>query len=283
MSDDKQTQDPNENQEQVTPEAAPSTDTSPPFDINSVIADAKKIITDPVGFYRNMPQTGGFVDPILFVVCMGLVTAVIGFVLNIIGLAKFNTMMGGAIGFGMLIGLPIMFVIGSFIGAAILFVIWKLMGSQKNYEVAYRATAYTTALAPIASALSIIPYVAGIVKTLWSCFLLYTASVEVHELKAQTAKIVFGIFAALGVISNVGSEHTVRKYSSMAKKWSSEIKHEAREGSIAHSLSELENIEDMTPEEAGKQFGEFIKGMEKFSKGMEESIKEQEAAEKEND
>jgi len=30
----------------------------------------------------------------------------------------------------------------------------------------------------------------------------------------------------------------------------------------------------MTPEEAGKQVGELLKGLEKFSKGLEEGAKE---------
>lgn len=274
MTDEKPDQEQNDDPYKNTPESELSTETSEAFDINTVIADARKIITDPVGFYRDMPQSGGYTNPLLFVVVMGLATAVIGFVLSLIGLAKFNTMIGGAVGIGMLIFMPIGLIIGAFIGGAILWVIWKLMGSQKNYETAVRCVAYSTAITPIVSALSIIPYVAGIVKTLWSCFLMFTASVQVHQIKEQTAKIVFGIFALIGLVSGIGSEHTMRKYGDMADRWKTEIDKSYKEGSIGNSLKELENVEDMTPEEAGKQFGEFLKGMEQFSKGVEESVKE---------
>ena len=63
----------------------------------------------------------------------------------------------------MIIFMPIAVAIGSFIGGAILFIIWKLMGSQEDYETAYRCGAYLMALAPItaiigASALCRRPY-----------------------------------------------------------------------------------------------------------------------------
>ena len=38
------------------------------------------------------------------------------------------------------------------------------------------------------------------------------------------------------------------------------------------AFKNLENLENMTPEEAGKAAGEFLKGLEGFSKGLEESI-----------
>ncbi|RBP53485.1 YIP1 family protein [Arenicella xantha] len=282
MTDQKPDQEQTEDPYQNTPDADLGTNPSEAFDINSVIADARKIITDPVGFYRDMPQTGGYTNPLLFVVVMGLATGVIGFVLSLIGLAKFNTMIGGAVGFGMLIFMPIALVIGSFIGGAILWVVWKLMGSQKSYETAVRCVAYSSAITPIVSALSIIPYIAGIVKTLWSCFLMYTASVQTHELKEQTAKIVFGIFAAIGLISGIGSEHTVRKYGNAAEQWKAQLEKRHEDGTIGKSLQELENFEDMTPEEAGKQLGKFLSGMEEFSKGLEESVEDAQKDQKSN-
>ena len=48
----------------------------------------------------------------------------------------------------------------------------------------------------------------------------------------------------------------------------------AKDGSIGAALQDMENIEDMTPEEAGKQFGELLKGLEQFAEGMEESVEE---------
>jgi hypothetical protein len=203
-------------------------------------------------------------------------TVVVGFVFNLVGLAKFNPMFGTPITLGMLIVLPIIAIIGSFIGAAILFVIWKLMGSEKDYETAYRCMAYTTVIGPPIAAISFLPYIAGILKTLWGAFLLYVASIEVHKIKDSTAKIVFGILAALLVISGISSERTYRNYSTKFERISEQMERQFEEGSIGRAIEELEDVEEMTPEEAGKKFGEFLKGMEEFSKGVEESVKEQE-------
>ena len=145
------------------------------------------------------------------------------------------------------------------------------MGSDKDYEVAYRCVAYSMAVAPIIVLISIIPYLAGIVRTLWGCFLLYTASTEVHAIKVQTAKVVFGIFAIIGLLSGISSEHTARK-------WQGKFETAINESNIEGRFKNLENMQDLTPEEAGQKAGEFLKGLQEFSKGLEESQKAEEAA-----
>lgn len=172
----------------------------------------------------------------------------------------------------MLILVPIFAVIGSFIGGAILYVIWKLIGSEKNFETAYRCVAYSFAIGPIIAVISIIPYVAGIIKSLWGFFLLYAASIEVHKLKEATAKIVFGVLAAIVVITGITTERATRKWVN----WAEEVEKSYEDGSIGEAVKELENMGEMTPEEAGRKMGEFLKGMEEFSKGLEDSVKEAE-------
>ena len=244
------------------------------FNLGTVVEDAKKVITNPVGFYRDMPTEGGLSNPLIFVVVMGVATGIMISIFSLVGFGGPSMMIGGGVALAAIIMFPIMAVIGSFIGAAIFFVIWKLMGSEKNYEVAYRCVAYSMAIAPIIIIVSIIPYIGGIVKTLWGLYLLYVASTEVHQIKAETAKIVLGILAAIGIIMGISSEHTARKFTSSFER-------AAANANVPKVFKDLENMEDMTPEEAGKAVGELLKGMEKFGKGMEESIKAEEAAKKE--
>lgn len=227
------------------------------FDINTVIRDAKQILTNPVAFYKAMPQEGGFVNPLIFLVVMAVISGIILGVFGLVGLSS----MGGA-GFAALSAIilfPIAATIASFIGAAIVFVIWKLMGSQKSYEVAYRCLAYTFAILPILSILDVIPYISSIVQPLWACFLLYIASLEVHQLKASVAKIVFGILAAIGVLFGVNAESKARKYEALAKQYA---------GQSAEAAKALENLQNMSSEEAGKEIGKFLKGLEQ---GMEKA------------
>jgi len=233
------------------------------FNLGTVIDDAKKIITDPVGFYREMPTSGGYSNPLIFVVVMAAITGLLISVYSLFGFGMPGAVMAGGFALAAIIMFPIMAVIGSFIGAAIIFVIWKLMGSEKNYEVAYRCAAYSFAIGPIVLLISIVPYLAGVIKTLWACFLMFIASIEVHKIKPQTAKIVFGIFAVIGVVFGISSEHTVRNF-----------QHSIENYKLPSAFKDLENMEDMSAEEAGKAMGEMMKGLGEFSKGLEASMEE---------
>ena len=93
------------------------------FDINGVIQDALQMVSRPVEFYRRMPHTGGYVEPIIFLVVMAFVAGVILTVFSLFGTDLVGSM---AIGVWVIVMFPIMALIGSFMGAAILFVIQPL-------------------------------------------------------------------------------------------------------------------------------------------------------------
>ena len=223
------------------------------FNLATVIDDIKKVITNPVGFYRQMPTEGGYANPLIFVVVVAVITGLLISLTSLIGMS--NAMMAGGMAFAAIFIFPIMAIIGSFIAAAVLFIIWKLMGSEKNYETAYRCVAYSFAIMPIVTLLSFIPYIGTIIKTLWTCFLLYVASIEVHKLKAQTAKIVFAVLAVIGLLYGIASEHTFRSFQST-------IENGFPNGELPAIFDDLENIEDLSPEEAGEKVGEFLRGLE---------------------
>ena len=91
------------------------------FNLGTVIEDAKKVITDPVGFYRAMPTEGGYANPLIFVVVMGAITGLMISIFSLIGFGGAGAMMSGGIALAAVIMFPIMSVIGSFIGAAVFF------------------------------------------------------------------------------------------------------------------------------------------------------------------
>jgi hypothetical protein len=168
------------------------------FDIDNIIATAKQVVTDPAGFYKSMPVTGGYQTPIIFAATMAVVTAAVLFVLAIVGLGALHIMGMGAV--MMLVVYPIAVVIGSFIMGGILYVIWKLMGSNKDYETSVRCFAYSTAVLPIVAAATILPVIGEIASPLWGCLLMYFASMHVHALEEKNSKIVFGVLAAILVL-----------------------------------------------------------------------------------
>jgi len=136
------------------------------------------------------------------------------------------------------------------------------MGSEKDYEIAYRCMAYSTAMLPVLVILSIIPYLSPIVRAIWTALLMIIASIEVHSLKALTAKIVFGIIGAISLFFGVSSEYAARNIQDMLNNTASNIEN----SDFFKNLENLDNLEDMTPEEAGEKVGEFLKGLEEGSK-----------------
>lgn len=217
------------------------------FNPDAIIRKVRWVITDPGGYFRQMPRSGGFVEPMVFIAIMAAVLGVISAVWALFG-ATTGVVAGGF--FAALIITPIAAVIGAFIGAAILFVIWKLMGSGENYETAFRCQSSVAAIYPVVGIVSIIPYVGNILAIAWGAFLMIEASVQVHGRSRKVATTVFGILAVLLILSNTAGERASRQ---MAER-------------MENMGSEFEGYEEMSPEEAGRKMGEFLRGMEEAQK-----------------
>jgi hypothetical protein len=212
--------------------------------ITSVVNTMISVITNPAAFFKSMPRTGGFNDPLIFVAAMGVVGGVLQILLSIFGLGMAGSFF---MALAYIIIMPIASVLFSFVGGAVLYLIWKVMGSREEFEAAYRCAAYTTAIGPIMTILNLIPYLGAILVNAWMAYLLVTASVEVHELQAKPSWIVFGIIAGLLTLASISTQYTARKY----------VKE------MEEITKKMGKIEEMTPEEAGRKVGEFLKGMEK--------------------
>jgi hypothetical protein len=178
---------------------------------------AVRVVTAPAEFFKSMPKTGGFVEPLIFAAIMAIIAGIIQVLINILGLSYAHV--GFAESLGRIIVVPIVVVIFSFIGAAIIFVIWKLMGSQKNYETSYRCWAYLMALAPIVAIISIIPYVGGIINIAIYVYFIVIASTQVHNISSQKAWLVFGIIGAVLVLIGISLEYKARSMAPTAEQY----------------------------------------------------------------
>lgn len=186
------------------------------IDFAGIPQTAIRVITQPAVFFKEMPKTGGFVEPLVFMVAMGVVSGIIGGLLT----AMFS-MLGLHFGAGMVTGfiaiilMPVFYAIGSavfgFIAAAILFIIWKIMGSNEEYEAAYRCNAYISAILPITTVLALIPYMGGAIAVLIGIYYLVHASVETHGIPFKKAWLVFGVIAAVVVIFQITSQIAARR------------------------------------------------------------------------
>lgn len=187
------------------------------IDFAAIPQTAIRVVTSPAAFFREMPKSGGFLEPLVFMVVMSVISGVLGGVLhalsNILGLHLYS---GVAVGFMAIVMMPVLAAIGSaifgFIAAGILFVIWKLLGSNADYETAYRCTAYLAAITPITTVLGIIPYIGGSIGLVVMLYYLVTASVETSGIPYRKAWVVFGIITAVFVILNVSAQITARRF-----------------------------------------------------------------------
>ncbi|PKN10090.1 MAG: hypothetical protein CVU72_02350 [Deltaproteobacteria bacterium HGW-Deltaproteobacteria-7] len=181
---------------------------------------AIEIVTKPAEFFKGMPKTGGFTEPLVFAVMMGFIAGIIQAILGFIGLGHAGGYDGGMMGsFSVIIIMPIAAVIGTFIGGAIFFLIWKLIGSQENYETAFRCGAYLMALSPITSVVGVVPYAGGLITMAIYIFYMVTASIHVHHIPAQKAWLVFGLIGLIVASIGLFSEYKIRHMASSMDQW----------------------------------------------------------------
>lgn len=205
-----------------------------------------EVITNPAGFFRNMPVSGGFVEPLIFLVVMGVISGLIQAVYSIVGLGMHVSFF---MALASIIIVPVLVAVFGFIGAGIFFVVWKIMGSGQSYETAYRCVAYAAAITPINALLGVIPYLGAVIGLVWMMYLMVTATTEVHKLEPKKAWIVFGIIFGLFILLNLNSQRAARNAENQVKEFN----------------KQMEQMENMTPEEAGKAMGEFFKGLNQDS------------------
>jgi hypothetical protein len=212
------------------------------FDFNKIKQQAQTIILQPSVFFKAMPKSGGFVEPMVFIASMAVLVGVIN------AIPLLTTSIGAAI--GMLIVTIIVTPLIAFIGALIGFVVWKMMGSQQDYETAYRCVAYAAAVSPITALVGLIPYLGVLLTAAISFYYTVIITVEVHAIARKRAQIVFGILFALFALIGFSGEIAARRMA----------------GGLAAYEQQIESGE-MTPEEAGEMLGRFMRGVEEGARG----------------
>jgi len=216
--------------------------------LESVLNTAVEVIKTPSDFFKKMPKSGGLVEPLIFLVVLGIISGLIQIFLSVFGIGIAGSFFAAV---AYIITGPIFAIIFGFVGAGVLFVIWKLMGSQENFEVAFRCAAFTTAITPITNVLNSLPYLGSLLGVAWMVYLLVLASQSVHKLETQKAWIVFGVIGLLLTVHAFNTQATIRKAKRSMAQWE-------------------RTTEDMTPEEAGRALGAFLKGLQEKAESQAE-------------
>lgn len=235
------------------------------INVAAIPQTALKVLTSPAAFFREMPKTGGFVDPLVFMVGMGVIGGLIQAVFVIVGL---HVVAGFAAGIASIIILPIMIAIFGFVGAAIIFFIWKLMGSQESYETAYRCAAYISALTPITTVLGIIPYAGAAIGIVLTTFFLVIASVGVHKLPSQKAWLVFGIIGGILIVMSISSQFAARRFARHMEETSKEMQKAAED--MQKKAEEASKAAEQMQKQMQQQSEEGRKAAEEAQKQLEQ-------------
>lgn len=157
----------------------------------------KEVMQRPSDFYRMMPKTGGYADPLTFAatsfityaLLIALLTALFGRGMYMDG-GMYGGMHGGAGDFGFFAVLmtviitPIAGIISLFIEAAILYVIYKVLGGTGSYEGTVRFISYATAVL-LLSWVPIIGWIVGI----YGIYLYIVGGMYVHDVSMARSVI----------------------------------------------------------------------------------------------
>lgn len=154
----------------------------------------RKVMLDPRGFYREMPSTGGFENPLIFLVVCGLLYFVMKLIVG--GFA------GGANAF-FLVVLTYIF------GPGILMLACQfLFQGEGDYEGSLRVCAYAGA----SLVLAWVP-VLGVFAYLYGFYLIFLGAEKVHKLDTTKAAIatLIAILVTAAILFFVLGEERIRR------------------------------------------------------------------------
>jgi hypothetical protein len=259
------------------------------INLTEIPQTALKVLMSPAAFFREMPRSGGYVEPLAFMVAMGVISGLLQSALSFLGL-QFKASVGMAL--SSIVVFPVMIAVVGFIAAAVLFGIWKLMGSEEDYQTSYRCVAYVSALGPIMTVLNVIPYLGSAVGMGIACFYYVAASVEVHGIPARKAWTVFGIIAAVLIVMSISAQFAARKMAGEGERMQKEadvLRKQIMEQteSIRRQSEEAARAAQRSAEEAREQQGnqqgrqpamtpEAAREMQKAAEEMRKAMEKQE-------
>jgi hypothetical protein len=150
--------------------------------IKSFFGVVKTVITKPSDFYQNMPTTGGYASPLIFLaICLAVSGIISAIVWGYLGAFLYYFIFG---------------LIFSFIGAAILhFIAQQFFEGKGAYEGMYRVVAY----AGVVNLVTWIPVV-GLIAGLYGLYLQIVGVEKVHQVTAGQAVVTVLIALAVYII-----------------------------------------------------------------------------------
>ncbi len=147
--------------------------------MDNYVDTLKKVLTDPEGFYSEMPKEGGYQEPLTFAAInfaiVGLLSGIIAVILSGAGAGSIvSTLVGAVIGG----------IVGLFIVGIILLIFFKIFGGTGSYEGTVRILSYSSAVQVFAW----IPIIGWIIS-LYGIWLNIVGGKHVHNLTTVKSAI----------------------------------------------------------------------------------------------
>lgn len=129
---------------------------APLVDPNALVATFMAVLKTPAEFFKSIKGETGFQKCLVFSVAMFVVQGVLLLLWQLVYYHSFGA------GIGSLVQATITGFIGPFIGGLILWVICMVLGSKAPYDPSVRIAAYSSAVAPVAGACMLVPWIGWI-------------------------------------------------------------------------------------------------------------------------
>jgi hypothetical protein len=161
--------------------------------VQSFISTVRRVVLQPVDFYRGILRRGDFLNPLIFAIICYEVYSILSGILALAGIGQ-QTFAGFIVS---LILAPIFAAIGLFIAAGILHLLVMLIVGSGNsgFEATFRVGAY----AAVTSLVSWIPII-GWIASLYGIYLGIVGIREVHATTTGKAALVVLIPAAVVIL-----------------------------------------------------------------------------------
>jgi len=160
----------------------------------------KQVMLNPSAFYKRMPATGGYTDPLIFAaICVVINSLLVVFARP--GIAVLMGMGTPRTGFSVISRVIILFIFGItsiFILALLFNFLYRVFGGTGDYEGTLRFVSYASA--PII--FTWIP-ILGLIIGIYQLYLYIVGGMAVHKVSLKKSAILISVFGLIGMFFGI--------------------------------------------------------------------------------
>lgn len=155
--------------------------------LKAFLTTLREVLFSPTRFYRRMPTSRGFMNPMIFALILGVLGGVLGLLWQQTFITRPVQFPGGAIILvGITIALPLFVLVALFIGSAITHLCLMVAGgNRRGFEATFRVIAYSWAT----QVFTLVPLVGGFIIPMYALVLEIIGLRESHGIGSGRAAL----------------------------------------------------------------------------------------------